>query len=661
MRCRRLLSVLLPAALLSVSTATARAQYVEVPAFSVGGPPQDFGILTSGVAPGPHGDFLAVWHEMDHSDHVAPVPQAVVNQHVTPPSSFGDYERWERMVNTIVKPGIVAVPGGYFDFWGRLDRDTDMWALRLDASGAPLGKEFRVSDLHDFAWLGRESAATAYGSGVVFFWYEEPPAVSHVVARLFDLAGTPRGPAFEVGFSGPDPFMDAVELADGGFVLGWGGSPYATINALGRSYLPSGQPRDDMFQFSPQTLLRRLAVSRDGAMIAMTGVRSSTGSTSANEVWAGRFATDGTPLAPEFLVHAAPPGVFVMPDVAFDFAGNLYVTWTESANGTHARGFDTADVPLGPAVQLGTEPALEVHTERLSDGRFVNLLNRLDAAVVRASIVSLCTPGTSVCGDGILRSECEQCDDGAANSDTTADACRTTCRVASCGDGTVDSGEECDDGNTDDCDGCDAFCRVELGLGCGDGVPNAACGEPCDDGNAVAGDGCSPTCALERVPGGGTASTDCYTEWVVDNPTNTPLLDDGAFRHIQLCTDGDPGCDFDPTPGACSFRLRVCANNTDVPGCEAGSRLASWTLRQPSASQAASRPTVAAARAALLGAVPATIVGPGARDVCSAFVDVPVPTRGNHAGKLSLKTIATLYDRSHDTDTLKLVCVPALP
>ena len=47
------------------------------------------------------------------------------------------------------------------------------------------------------------------------------------------------------------------------------------------------------------------------------------------------------------------------------------------------------------------------------------------------------------CGDGWVDPG-EECDDGAANSDTQSDACRTDCRTAHCGDEVVDTGEDCD-------------------------------------------------------------------------------------------------------------------------------------------------------------------------------------------------------------------------
>jgi len=67
------------------------------------------------------------------------------------------------------------------------------------------------------------------------------------------------------------------------------------------------------------------------------------------------------------------------------------------------------------------------------------------------------------CGDGVLDPG-EECDDGASNSDTAADACRADCSLPRCGDGVVDSGEACDDGNLLAADGCAPDCVAETEL-----------------------------------------------------------------------------------------------------------------------------------------------------------------------------------------------------
>ena len=57
-----------------------------------------------------------------------------------------------------------------------------------------------------------------------------------------------------------------------------------------------------------------------------------------------------------------------------------------------------------------------------------------------------------VCGDGEPDAG-EECDDGITNSDTVADACRTSCRNAFCGDNVIDTGEQCDPPFPTLCDG----------------------------------------------------------------------------------------------------------------------------------------------------------------------------------------------------------------
>ncbi len=48
-----------------------------------------------------------------------------------------------------------------------------------------------------------------------------------------------------------------------------------------------------------------------------------------------------------------------------------------------------------------------------------------------------------VCGNGVVEIN-EECDNGAQNSDTVPDACRTNCKRAFCGDGVIDIFEDCE-------------------------------------------------------------------------------------------------------------------------------------------------------------------------------------------------------------------------
>ncbi|MDY0003597.1 MAG: hypothetical protein RBU30_20025 [Polyangia bacterium] len=197
----------------------------------------------------------------------------------------------------------------------------------------------------------------------------------------------------------------------------------------------------------------------------------------------------------------------------------------------------------------------------------------------------------SVCGNG-TREGSEECDDGAQNSDTTPDACRSDCRLARCGDGALDTGEACDEGLANSDAAADA-CRTSCVLPtCGDGVvdvaagetcdcgngattmpyrcsapnghPDGACGESClsyycgnqvldpgeecDDGNNSSGDGCGPTCKLEACGNGfldpgeecddGEASSDVLPDACRTDCT-LPRCGDGVEDTGEACDDGD--------------------------------------------------------------------------------------------------------------------------
>jgi hypothetical protein len=81
----------------------------------------------------------------------------------------------------------------------------------------------------------------------------------------------------------------------------------------------------------------------------------------------------------------------------------------------------------------------------------------LQASLIFASLLAACgdddgganqnnqngNEAEPVCGNGALELG-EQCDEGAANSDTVPGACRTSCRTAHCGDSVIDASELCD-------------------------------------------------------------------------------------------------------------------------------------------------------------------------------------------------------------------------
>lgn len=201
------------------------------------------------------------------------------------------------------------------------------------------------------------------------------------------------------------------------------------------------------------------------------------------------------------------------------------------------------------------------------------------------------TPDLPQCGDGLLVSESEDCDD--ANLDD-GDGCSATCTIETgfacsegdesacapiCGDGLrVDAEADergCDDGNATAEDGCSAECEVEDGFACNDAEPTvcvASCGDGlvqgaeaqaggCDDGNTTAGDGCSAACKAEPSYVCSGAPSKC-----------AKTCGDGVVQTGESCDDSNDkagdgcfACAIEP-----GFTCSGAAACTDINECASG-------------------------------------------------------------------------------------------
>lgn len=165
------------------------------------------------------------------------------------------------------------------------------------------------------------------------------------------------------------------------------------------------------------------------------------------------------------------------------------------------------------------------------------------------------------CGDGVHDDAPpynEECDDGLANSDTAPNACRTSCVAPFCGDGVIDDAapynEECDDGaaNSDTAPGaCRMNCMGQVPV-CGDGVTDV--GEECDEGAANS----------DTAPNA--CRTDCRLPWCGDG-----VIDD---LYGEICEGSDLGgasCEDLVGSGGtlgcldCGFDFRGCTELVWVP------------------------------------------------------------------------------------------------
>lgn len=205
-------------------------------------------------------------------------------------------------------------------------------------------------------------------------------------------------------------------------------------------------------------------------------------------------------------------------------------------------------------------------------------MDRMCPAELKCSEMAMsCIPP---CGDGEI-DDGEACDDGAANSDTRVDACRTDCSLPTCGDTVTDEDEDCDDGDDNSNEEPNA-CRLDCAApSCGDGVIDNA--EGCDDGDLNSADPlarCDLDCAL-RTCGDGVldAGEECddgeeNADTIDACRTNCtlPLCGDGVIDTDEVCDDGSLNSDTSADACRPDCMLAMCGDGVVDTGesCDEG-------------------------------------------------------------------------------------------
>ena len=204
-------------------------------------------------------------------------------------------------------------------------------------------------------------------------------------------------------------------------------------------------------------------------------------------------------------------------------------------------------LPITAGMLVGSGAALAASNACKADLNGDLVVNFADLAVLKSVFFQSCSP---TCGDGVVQSPWEQCDDGNVRD---GDGCSRKCEIEGplplvCGDGMAVTPEQCDDGNLLDGDGCSSVCTIEVPLTvvCGNGVAQGPT-EECDDGNLTNWDGCSSTCQMERP--GTTSGLEDRGLTVFDHGTGLEWekkTDDGGLHDKDNYYSWSPGPPWNP-------------------------------------------------------------------------------------------------------------------
>jgi hypothetical protein len=210
-----------------------------------------------------------------------------------------------------------------------------VFGQRFDASGAPLGSEFEVSNYTTSYQVTPSVAADADGDFVVVWSGGQDDSLLGVFGRRFDAAGVPQGSEFQANtYTTDKQYQPAVAMdPDGNFVVVWESGPFQESDTLpgfgvfGQGFDATGARRGSEFHINTYTTgpQRRPVVAADengSFVVAWHGQ----GQGASYGVFGQRFDGSGTRQGSEFQVNASAYG----PAVASSPDGDFVVAWTGS-------------------------------------------------------------------------------------------------------------------------------------------------------------------------------------------------------------------------------------------------------------------------------------------------------------------------------------------
>ena len=236
-------------------------------------------------------------------------------------------------------PSVAAGSSGDFVVvWQSDEQDGSyggIYGQRYANSGMPLGPEFRVNTFT----ANRQSVPTVASNGagdfvVVWSSYLEDGASYGVFAQRYGTSGGPLGPEFRVN-TYTTSFQAARSAAMdtlGNFIITWNSFTQDGSNegAFGQRYSSAGTPlgpefRVNTFTTGFQSYPQVAADDSGNFTVIWSGLGP--GEPGNLGIFGQRYASNGTPLGPQFHVNTYATSSQYWPALAMDAAGNFVVVW----------------------------------------------------------------------------------------------------------------------------------------------------------------------------------------------------------------------------------------------------------------------------------------------------------------------------------------------
>jgi hypothetical protein len=234
-----------------------------------------------------------------------------------------------------------------------------IFGQRFSRTGVPLGSEFQVNQYTLDRQIGARVACTPDGNFMVT-WVT---ILYRLSGRIFGPDGIPLSDEFPLAENDdPGSSYPAVDVdgdATGTFTAAWErGRAGLGTEIFVRRFAADGTPEAPQVQVSPSSTASQpaLACTASGdCIVTWTGGAQ-------ESIYARRWASNGAPIGDPFQVNTDVPYLQHDPAVDIDATGAFVVVWNTVVladfvrSGASMRRYDPTGAPLGPEIQIATEP-----------------------------------------------------------------------------------------------------------------------------------------------------------------------------------------------------------------------------------------------------------------------------------------------------------------
>jgi hypothetical protein len=297
------------------------------------------------TAVAPNGDFVVVW-ESGHPFLAADSPRVWFRLFRADGTPKGGQLRVSNGKARETLPSIsMADDGSFVIVWqSGTTTDTSVFGRRFTAQGTPIGGRFLLSSSTE-GNQSEPSVAVTPGGGFVAAWtsglFPHGSRHSDVYARRFDANGQPLGPDFRVnsGNLREQSLPQVVVDGSGGFLVGWRsfGGEDLFFDIFAQRYAADGTTEGNEFQINAADTENTsqaefsLAMADDGSFV---GVWAEPGpdTSSPTGLRAQRFAADNTRIGPPIPVNSTHGAINDEPAVTMTPLG-FFVAWRSYVTG----------------------------------------------------------------------------------------------------------------------------------------------------------------------------------------------------------------------------------------------------------------------------------------------------------------------------------------